>query len=466
MINLPTIYLHEMKKLLKDEFDSFLDSYDKEKLSGLRINGLKITKSEFEKLINFNAPKLNIKNIPWCDFGYYYDNQSRPAKLPYYNAGLFYIQEPSAMAPVEYLDIKEGMKVLDLCSAPGGKSTQIATKLGNTGLLVSNDISNHRIKAVLRNIEMMGIKNALIVNDSPEKIALKFNSYFDRILLDVPCSGEGMFRKDPDLIKTYESSKKANPQMQKDILRSAASMLKTGGLIMYSTCTFNVDENENQIMQFLKDNPDFKIENIEKDYGFTKGEGLEEACRLFPHKVNAEGHFLCLIRRISDSFANHVHFDTNPGVNNKKQSSSEKTKRVPKDGLPNQYLEFEKENLNISIEGMFTVENDKIYKELDLGVNLGGLKIIRNGLYLGEVKNFSFIPSSAFIMSLQKEDIKNCIDFNVNDENLIKYLKCETIFTDISDGFVVICVDGFPLGYGKVKNGTLKNYYNKNWRLL
>lgn len=466
MINLPTVYLREMKTLLKDEFDSFLNSYDEERLSGFRINGLKINKAEFERLINFNAPELHIKNIPWCNSGYYYDNQSRPAKLSYYNAGLFYIQEPSAMAPVEYLDIKEGMKVLDLCSAPGGKSTQIATKLGNSGLLVSNDISNHRIKAVLRNIEMMGITNALIMNDSPEKIAVKFSSYFDRILLDVPCSGEGMFRKDPDLIKTYESSKKANPQMQKDILGSAASMLKVGGLIMYSTCTFNIDENENQIVQFLKDNPDFRIENIEKDYGFTKGFGLDQACRLFPHKVNAEGHFLCLIRKVGDSVTKYEHLDKKSAVKEKKQNIPEKNKQVPKDELPDQYLEFEKENLNISLQGMFTVENNRIYKELDIGVNLRGLKIIRNGLYLGEFKNSSFMPSSAFIMSLKKEDFKNCIDFNVNDENLIKYLKCETIFTDTKDGFVIICVDGFPLGYGKVKNGTLKNYYNKNWRLL
>ena len=463
MINLPSVYLQEMKLLLKDEFESFLSSYDKDRFSALRINRLKITNEEFESLMKTFVPDMRITTVPWCNSGYYYDKDSRPAKLPYYNAGLYYIQEPSAMSPVEYLDIQEGMKVLDLCSAPGGKSTQIASLLNNTGLLVSNDISGQRIKAVLRNIEIMGITNALIMNDAPEKIALRFSSYFDRILLDVPCSGEGMFRKDPDLIKTYESSKIANPDMQKRILSSAAAMLKPGGLIMYSTCTFNIDENENQIKDFISNNPDFELINIEKKHGFESGIGIYEACRLFPHKVNAEGHFLCLMKKSFNGTGEEPTDQTHHSEISRKNKIS---KTVSGSSLPNEYLDFQRKNLNISIDGIFTIENNRIYKELQLSRNLSGLKIIRNGLFIGEIKNSNFIPSPAFIMSLKKCDFKNTLDYNVNDENLIKYLKCETIFADVKNGIIVICVDGFPLGYGKAKNGTVKNHYNKNWRLL
>ena len=463
MINLPYVYLQEMKLLLEDEFESFLSSYDNERFSALRINGLKISNQEFESLMKTCAADLSITNVPWCESGYYYDKDSRPAKLPYYNAGLYYIQEPSAMSPVEYLDIHEGMKVLDLCSAPGGKSTQIACMLNNTGQLVSNDISGQRIKAVLRNIEIMGITNTLILNDTQEKIASRFNSYFDRILLDVPCSGEGMFRKDPDLIKTYEASRKANPEMQKSLLSSAASMLSPGGLMMYSTCTFNIEENENQIIDFLKNNPDFELVNIEKKYGFESGIGIDEACRLFPHKVNAEGHFLCLMKKSCVETSEELTKSASRTVEPKKNSIS---KTLTETSLPKEYLDFQRENLNISLKGIFTIENNRIYKELDLSVDLSGLKIIRNGLYIGEIKNSNFLPSPAFIMSLKKNDFKNTIDYNMNNKNLIKYLKCETIFEDTRDGIVIICVDGFPLGYGKAKNGTIKNHYNKNWRLL
>lgn len=453
MQNLPDIFLEEMKSLLKDDFEIFLETYNEPKHSGLRANLLKLSSEELKNILDNNILDLELTPVPWCFSGFYFNSEERPAKNPYYNAGLYYIQEPSAMSAVELLNIKEGMKVLDLCSAPGGKTTQIASKLKNTGLVVSNDISNQRIKAVLKNIEIQGISNALITNDSPEKLSKVFFEYFDRVLIDVPCSGEGMFRKDSDLIKTYIPSREANPQMQKNIIKEAAKMLKPEGLLMYSTCTFNLEENEHQIMEFLSENPSFKPVKLIPKHGFSEGFELTESNRLFPHKLKGEGHFLCLLQK-------------NASSNNDNINKNSNIKYTPKNKLPKEYLEFETNELNISIDGNFVVENGRIYKELDLAVNLKGIKVVRNGLYIGEVKGKSFIPSSAFIMALKQEDFKHTISLNVNDENLIKYLKCETIFVEEKNGFFIICVDKYPLGYGKVQNGTLKNYYNKNWRIL
>lgn len=456
MQNLPDIFLKEMKSLLKDEFQSFLDTYEEPKHSGLRANLLKIAPNELNTLLSKNISDIILEEISWCPTGFYFNSEIRPAKTPYYNAGLFYIQEPSAMSAVELLDIGENMSVLDLCSAPGGKTTQIASKLNNTGIIVSNDISTQRTKAVLKNIEMHGICNALITNDTPEKLANVFFEYFDRILLDVPCSGEGMFRKDSDLIKTYIESKAANPKMQKNILKQAAKMLKKDGLMLYSTCTFNLEENEHQIIEFLEENPNFEVVKLEAKHGFVEGFTLTESNRLFPHKLKGEGHFLCLIKKVAnDTFENSAC-----------NQNYKTTKFVSKTKLPKEYLDFEKNELNLIIDGNFIVENNKIYKELDTGINLKGIKIVRNGLYIGEIKNKAFIPSPAFIMSMKKNDFKNTITLAIDDDNLTKYLKCETIFIEANNGFVIVCVDNYPLGYGKIQNGTLKNYYNKNWRIL
>lgn len=473
MQNLPDIFLKEMKSLLGSDYNEFIKTYDEPKYSGLRINKLKIANEEFESVYKSKLSEMELSPIPWCPSGYYYNDATRPAKSPYYNAGLYYIQEPSAMSPVEFLDIHENMKVLDLCSAPGGKTTQIASKLNNTGILVTNDISNQRIKAVLRNVEMQGISNALITNTSPQKLAPVFEEYFDRILLDVPCSGEGMFRKDPDLIKTYDNSREENPGMQKAILPFAADMLRVGGLMMYSTCTFNLEENEKQILEFLDNNQNFKAIKLPTLHGFTQGYELTESARLFPHKIHGEGHFLCLLQKTSkqsemteDSCGNEFGKPEKLSSKNIKDKHSLKSKYLDRKSLPQEYLDFEKNEMDIEIEGNFILENGKIYKELDLKTQLKGIKIVRNGLYMGEIKGKSFSPSPAFIMAMKKSHFKNTLDLEADDENLIKYLKCETIFVDAKDGFTIICVDGHPLGYGKVKDGTLKNYYNKNWRIL
>lgn len=449
---LPKIFIDKIKLILKDEFDAFMNTYSQEPYSGIRINLNKIDTNSF---LNKYSTHLNIENnkVPWCDSGLYYKKELNVSKSPLYNAGLFYIQEPSAMSPVEFLQIKEGMKVLDICAAPGGKTTQIASKLKNTGLIVSNDISLKRTKAILKNVEMHGIKNCLITNASPDELLLNFPSYFDRILVDAPCSGEGMFRKDKDIIKSYEKVLSNITEIQKDILFKSSKMLKSGGIIVYSTCTFSREENEDIIDDFIRQNDDFYV--VDKDveqYNFSK-DNVQKTFKLFPHKINGEGHFVAILKKkekISDDTSYNLKKYTS------KISKNENKIKV--------FNDFVQDFMNSDFSTDITVNNNSLYLEVFKSA-LKSVRVIRNGLYLGDIKNNKFIPSPAFIMSEQKSNFKKTISLKLDDANLIKYLKCETLNLDFEDGEYIICVDEYPLGLIKIKNCVGKNFYNPNWRI-
>ncbi|GGA44454.1 ribosomal RNA small subunit methyltransferase F [Paenibacillus physcomitrellae] len=303
-----------MQTLLGEEYPDFAASYDHPRYAGIRINTLKISPEAFAKLTPFE-----LKPVPWCETGYYIEEGRKPGKHPYYHAGLYYIQEPSAMAPAEALDVQPGDRVLDLCAAPGGKSTQIAARLQGQGVLVTNDVSELRTKALAKNMELYGVKNAIVLNESPERILQAFPGYFNKILIDAPCSGEGMFRKDEDMARQWEKhSVEVCSVMQRDILKSAAGMLAPGGTIVYSTCTFAPEEDEAQIAEFLTRHPDFEVVPLPAEWGLAKGRPdwlhppymneeqdvyTDEAAaqtgdtgRLWPHRIKGEGHFVAVLR--------------------------------------------------------------------------------------------------------------------------------------------------------------------------
>ncbi|MCT4508143.1 MAG: RsmB/NOP family class I SAM-dependent RNA methyltransferase [Tepidibacter sp.] len=441
-MKLPIKFLDNMKEILNDEFDSFFKSYDEKRYYGLRVNTLK---TSVEKFLNISP--FNLDKIPWSSDGFYYEEGVRPAKSPFYNAGLYYIQEPSAMSPVEFLDIKKGHKVLDLCAAPGGKSIQIASGLQGEGMLVTNDINSSRVKPLVKNIEMYGVSNVLVVNDSPSRLCNNFEGFFDRVLVDAPCSGEGMFRKDEKLIKSWEKEDiSIYPNMQREILDEAGKMLKGGGKLVYSTCTFNKDENENMIKEFLDNNDNFELLNIEKIGGISEGLGLKEVGRLWPHKLNGEGHFLALLQKVD-------------GYNKEHKNLKNKKK-------PECFEEFEKENMNTTLNGNFITINDNLYLAPKDMIQTKNLKAVRTGLLLGKVIKKRFKPSQALAMALKKEDFKRVINLDSDDSNVIKYLKGETIFTEGENGLNLVCVNGHPLGFGKLNRGTLKNGYEKSWRWI
>lgn len=461
-MTLPKLFENRMKELLGEEYKDYVACFDRKHYSGLRVNTLKITPEEFEKISPFQ-----IKRIPWIKNGYFYEEkEDQPAKHPYYYAGLYYIQEPSAMTPASLLPVTPGDKVLDLCAAPGGKSTELAAKLKGEGVLIANDISNSRAKALLKNIELFGVKNAVVISEPPSKLVNYFEGYFDKILVDAPCSGEGMFRKSPSIMKNWEQyGVDYYNKLQKEIILSAAKMLKPGGKMVYSTCTFSPEENEGTIAFLLKHFPEFRIlnpltkqENVSYD-GFAPGrpewvdgpEELKNCIRLWPHRIQGEGHFIALLEKSKDEEQTN-NFDIKKNNPNLSQEAVEFLTGI---GLAPKLKNI-------------TVRDDKFYLLPEGIPDLKGLRILRQGLYLGDMKKNRFEPCQALACALKMDEYQPSINLSASDPNTIKYLKCETIQTDkaVRDGWNLICTDGFPLGWGKVNSGVVKNKYLPGWRWM
>jgi len=455
-LRLPEKYTERMKVLLgEEEYQEYLKSFEQKNVRGLRVNTLKISPEEFEKISPFS-----LKKIPWTENGYYYEDDVQPAKHPYYYAGLYYIQEPSAMTPAQLLPVEAGDCVLDVCAAPGGKSTELAAKLKGKGVLVSNDISNSRAKALLKNIELMGVKNAYVVSEIPEKLVAKFAGYFDKILIDAPCSGEGMFRKEPSMVKSWEEhGVEFFEKLQKGIIDSAVKMLKPGGKILYSTCTFSPEEDEGSMKYLLSKNEDFTIERPQKVWHeFAPGhpewvdgpEELKDCIRLWPHKLQGEGHFISLLSK--------------QGEEGRKANFLGKKKFV----MPEEAAEFFSHvTMELPLENCVQVK-EKLFCLPDADIDMKGYRVLRSGLYLGDLKKNRFEPSQSLAMALKIEEYDQTVNFSSDDINVRKYLKGETLEFSDNDatGLFLICVDGFPLGWAKANKGKLKNKYHSGWRMF
>lgn len=429
MINLPERFLKDVKIILQDEYENFINSYNQNKTTGLRLNTMKMTK---EKLADLNL--FELEEIPWADEGFYYDeNNCRPGKNPLHEAGAYYLQEPSAMSVVPKLDIQKGDKILDMCAAPGGKSTYILSKLEDTGLLVSNEINPIRIKALGENLERFGARNCIITNTDSAKLKKVFTGYFDKVVIDAPCSGEGMFRKDPVAVEDWSYSKVLECQsIQKEIIRDGYKMLKKGGVLVYSTCTFSQEENEDVIDEFIAEN---------------EGAVLITKERLWPHKIKGEGHFVAKIQKLDD------------------EDSKIKYMKVKK--LNNEikdYKSFEKKHLNISVD-KFMLRGENLYLLPDECPNLDKIKVLRYGLHLGVLKKNRFEPSHALSHYLKLDQVKNVHDMDLDNPDVLNYLRGNVINTGQSRGWVVVSVEGVPLGWGKESSGVLKNHYPKGLRI-
>ncbi len=458
-MNLPSKYTDSMKELLGNEYDAYLKSFDDTRLYGLRINTLKISVEEFLKISPFE-----LTPIPWIENGFYYNENDKPAKHPYYFAGLYYIQEPSAMTPANVLPIEDNDVVLDMCAAPGGKSTELGAKLNRTGLLITNDISNSRAKALLKNIEVFGIPNVCLLNEDPVQITDRFTGFFDKILIDAPCSGEGMFRKDNKLIKAWEKNgPEFYSQIQKNIILAGADMLKPGGKMLYSTCTFSQLEDEETIKHLIDNRPDMHLLPIKPYEGFAAGicsdednekYGLRKTVRIFPHKMPGEGHFVALLEKDADSL------ETFHPLRKKNT-----TKLAP------ELADFLKLiDLPIKESDIF-VRDTYVYCISPFMPDNNKLRILRSGLLLGELKKNRFEPSQALAMVLKASEYPYTVSLPVNDERVIKYLKGETIdlpeFSDsVKKGWILFCVDNYPLGWGKYDGYSLKNKYLAGWRWM
>lgn len=459
-MNLPQLFAEEMKYELGEEFPAFIASFEQPCCHGLRVNTLKIDVDEFIKISPFSTER-----IPWTEDGFYCSGSDSPGRHPYYYAGLYYIQEPSAMFPVTLLDIGPGEKVLDLCAAPGGKSVQIAARMKGQGVLVSNEINPDRAKALVKNIELCGVTNAVVTMEPPEKLEGKFRDYFDKILVDAPCSGEGMFRKDENAVRSWTRfDRRRYPAIQKAAIHTASRMLKPGGLMAYSTCTFNQDENEDVIEDFLSGHPEFELVHIDKHDGITGGftgaytNDMGKCARLWPHKVKGEGHFAALLRRKGEPF-----------------DAAEETWHGERTAETNVFFDFVRNSLccsKVPAEDKFDPERfltsgGNLYLVPMPSGRMEGIRVAKPGWYLGNVKSGKFEPSHSLATALKGSEIVSRINFGAESAEVSRYLKGETMFAEgCAEGFCVVCVDGYPLGWAKNEGGRLKNLYPKGWRKM
>ncbi|WP_236285796.1 RsmB/NOP family class I SAM-dependent RNA methyltransferase [Paenibacillus allorhizoplanae] len=473
---LPPLFREKMIDLLgNEEFEQFYASYEEPRVFGLRINTGKVARAEF-----LEKSPFHLTPIPWVSDGFYYQEGERPGKHPYYHAGLYYIQEPSAMAPVELLEVKPGERVLDLCAAPGGKSTQIAAKLQGEGVLVVNDIHSDRVKALVKNLELLGVRNAVVLNEKPERMLTAFQGYFDKILIDAPCSGEGMFRKEEEMMGQWERhSVQEFAAMQRELLAQAAVMLAPGGRIVYSTCTFSPEENEAQIAEFLDKHPAFEVVPIE---GFSPGrpdwlrepwceadgysskakDAVAGTARLWPHKLRGEGHFLAVLRCVDGGSAEAsgsastrgsagagagagvgvgVGADPSAGAADFVAAAGKRSGRPalrgkgraeapPSTGVSLEPLEaFSGELLRSEPFALrrLVCYGEHAYASPPGLPELHGLKVVRPGWYIGALHRGRFEPSHALAMGLRLREAKRALSLASSDERALRYLKGETL---------------------------------------
>ena len=462
---LPEQFLQRMQEYLGEEYPDFLQSYSKEKFQALRINTLKQNGSGESKTETL-AALFKLEQVPWAENGYYYEKDAQPGKHPLHEAGVYYIQEPSAMAPVGFLEVQPGERVLDLCAAPGGKSTQIAAFLQGEGLLIANEIHPTRAKILSENIERMGVRNAIVTNETPEHLSEVFVEYFDRILVDAPCSGEGMFRKNEDACEEWSPENVLLcAERQKFILDCAAKMLRPGGRLVYSTCTFAPAENEEGICSFLTRHEEFTTVSIPDDYKGTENMSRKEdypgMLRLYPHKLNGEGHFLAVLQ--------------------KKGTVPEDYDPIARSGFPKlvgekdltEWRQFCKETfVNPAdwggIKGGpdcdYIKFGDNLYLIPQQMPGLTGLKVLRPGLLVGTMKKNRFEPSHSLALALKPDQVKYCYHLKSEDSLTQDYLKGQTFSAEGEKGWYLILTDGYGLGWGKLAGGIMKNHYPKGLR--
>lgn len=432
----------QMQILLQDEYPDFMEALKKPPIKAFYTNIHK------KNVINHLDSKY-ISKHPVVDNGYYFDYEQYPlGKSPYFSCGLYYIQEPSAMLVSHFLNIQEDDYILDMCSAPGGKACQIASRLGSHGLLIANDIVPLRAKILSENIERFALQNTIVTQCDPKQLVNQLPEFFDKIVLDAPCSGEGMFRKSDDAIKTWSSQKiQECVHIQKNLIHQAMEMLKPGGQLIYSTCTYNQEENEKQV-EYILSNYDCHLIPLPKSHGMQPGINMDEAVRLYPHHYQGEGHFIALIQK--------------NGVPHQKKYKALKP-FISKSQL--QLLNtFYQNYLNLSIPPYLYANQEHIYAILPQFPELKGIRILRNGLYLGECKKNRFEPSHALALTLTQKDVKQFYQYHENDIEIQKYIHGESLPGTHQKGYGVIFVDDYPLSFYKESQGQAKNLYPKGLR--
>lgn len=495
VLAIPPLFLDNMRRLLGEQAAAFQAIYLQPPVAGLRINTLKVAPDSLRERLPYN-----LRPLPWTQSGFQLAEATGvhprqpglpsasipPGRHVYHAAGLYYLQEPSAMLVAELLNPQPGEAVLDLCAAPGGKTTHLAALMGDQGVLVANETHPKRVWELAENLERWGTHNTIISNDSPQKLAEHLGGFFDKILVDAPCSGEGMFRKSESARRDWSPAHTVYcAQRQLAILDAAAQMLKPGGLLAYSTCTFNPLENETTIAHFLKSRPDFEIQPIQLYPGLSPGQPgwlppedylpqLAHTVRIWPHLAPGEGHFVALLRRSSaSSLTKLVHPLKQPAQGRR---TAPKLSSQPDDPIWQEFRNFCTQNLKSSTPicqpdaNHFHLRGAYLYQLPANSPDLAGLRIIHPGWWLGTFHSGAsqarprFEPSHALALGLCIDQVQRCLDLQAGDPRVSAYLHGEILKWGAADGWVLLAVDGFPLGWGKSVRGQVKNFYPRGLR--
>lgn len=469
-----------MSRFLGDEFPAFAESLAQDPVHGLRVNTLKLSADEFHRVSPFPLGT----GVPWCHSAFILPpsplltkhprrKQSEgpevkePGKHPYHLAGLYYLQEPSAMAAAELLGPQPGERVLDLAAAPGGKTTHIASLMQGRGLLVANEIKTKRLNRLVVNVERWGATNVVVTNESPERMADHCGAYFDRVMVDAPCSGEGMFRKDIRARLDWSEEMVASSAVrQTNILRVAAHLVRPGGHLLYSTCTFAPEENEAVISRFLRDHPYFEVEALPQLAGFMPGkpewmgeitkskkqnDELRSAVRLFPHRLTGEGHFACLLQR-NDGPETELTFPW-------------RWERIPT--LEWQaWQAFREETLDVNFpSGRLLIQGNRLYFVPEDIPDLKGLRMTIPGVWLGTFKKERFEPAHPLALYLRPGQAHNTLALSSDSREMAAYLRGESLLAEGRPGWTLVTADGWPLGWGKRVQGVVKNHFPRGWQI-
>ncbi len=556
MFKLPSEFENRMRALLGEtEYEAFRASYDeKERARGLRLNPLKIPKAWEsagdvaptsaapdnpatcrERCYPWEEPHVeapavldafHLRPIPWASYGFYYPEEERPGKSPLHEAGLYYLQEPSAMAVATLAAPRPGEKVLDLCAAPGGKSTMLAGMLMGEGLLVSNEIHPQRARILSQNVERMGIPNAIVTNETPEHLAEHFASYFDCVVVDAPCSGEGMFRKEEQALELWSvENVKVCAARQRQILDQAAKMVGRGGRLVYSTCTFAPEEDEQTIADFCRRHPEFTIWDVPRqlgdrmqDLGFSAGrpewsgsehgdengnesghtamQEIAGTIRLWPHRLDGEGHFAAVlvkdgtsarepapVVRAEDFLMSFPGEKRSSGGHSKAKGGRRTVGKKENESAASSGEEmlsaaraFLRETIRDEALLQIAEKTGGVPKRFGEDLYLmpygqqiatDGLRVLRPGLWLGTMQKGRFVPSHSLAMSLHAEDVRQVLELPAESAEAARYLRGESLPCDPSrKGWVLVTTEGISLGWGKASGGMLRNHYPKGLRRM
>ncbi len=474
IVPIPPLFLERMSVYLGEEFNAFAESLNVAPKSGLRVNTLKLSVDEFAEISPFGLES----RVPWCPSAFRLEGEDRPGKHPYHLAGLYYLQDPSAMSPAELLfsiPFRGDERILDLSAAPGGKTTQLAALMAGEGLLVANEIKNKRVGHLAQNVERWGAGNVVVTNESPEALADHFGPFFDRVLVDAPCSGEGMFRKDMGARADWSPEMVAGCAVrQGNILRVAAKLVKPGGYLLYSTCTFAPEEDEgviNELLQEYAGGGGFEVVELPLFPGFVHGKpgwlkgldglqpGLEGAVRLFPHRLEGEGHFACLLRRKPELEAD---VETEKRMETRAGRGQKFGRKTEKPDL-RFWREFAAEVLDVDLaEERLRVVGERLYYLPAENPDFGRLRVVHPGIWIGSFKKDRFEPAHPLALFLKPAQVKKRVRLAADSRELAAYLRGETMDTDVL-GWAVVCVDSWPIGWGKGVQGALNNHFPLGW---